>query len=161
MSSRRGEAGYRVGRWLRILQTSDHKSFPGMGNFSYIWPHILPGGGEFYSNFFWKMSNPRPMPASPRRLDIDRCITVASFKYNSVVGHLAFSSASFVGAPSFIISLELQGKFSWITMWPDSSGLAIFTSLYALIKRVKLSTEKRTLKASFFFSKATRAKVKA
>ena len=40
-------------------------------------------------------------------------------------------------------------------MRPDSSGLAIFTCLSALIKRVKLLTEERTLK-----SKATPAKVK-
>ena len=35
-------------------------------------------------------------------------------------------------------------------MRPDSSGLATFTSLYVIIKCVKLLTEKRTLKASFF-----------
>ena len=38
-------------------------------------------------------------------------------------------------------------------MRPDSSGLAAFTCLYVLIKRVKLLTEKRTLKASFFSQK--------
>ena len=38
-------------------------------------------------------------------------------------------------------------------MQPDSSGLATITCPYVLIKRVKLLTEKRTLKASFFFQK--------
>ena len=38
-------------------------------------------------------------------------------------------------------------------MRPDSSGLAAFTCPYDLIKRVKLLTEKRTSKASFFFRK--------
>ena len=38
-------------------------------------------------------------------------------------------------------------------MRPDSSGLATFTCLYVLIKRVKLLTEKRTWKASFFSRK--------
>ena len=39
----------------------------------------------------------------------------------------------------------------------DSSGLTIFTSLFALVKRVKLSTEKQTLKALLpllFFSES-------
>ena len=35
-------------------------------------------------------------------------------------------------------------------MQPDSSGLATFTCFYVLLKRVKLLTEKRTFKASFF-----------
>ena len=35
---------------------------------------FLPGGREFDSNFFWKMSNPCPVPPL-HRLDIDRCIT--------------------------------------------------------------------------------------
>ena len=38
-------------------------------------------------------------------------------------------------------------------MQPDSPGLATFTWLYVLIKRVKLLTEKRTLKALFFSGK--------
>ena len=38
-------------------------------------------------------------------------------------------------------------------MRPGSSGLATFTCPYVLIKRVKLLTEKRTLKALFFFRK--------
>ena len=38
-------------------------------------------------------------------------------------------------------------------MRPDSSGLATFTCPYVLTKRVKLLTEKRILKASFFFRK--------
>ena len=38
-------------------------------------------------------------------------------------------------------------------MRPDLSGLATFTCPYVLIKRVELLTEKRTLKASFFFRK--------
>ena len=38
-------------------------------------------------------------------------------------------------------------------MQVDSSGLATFTCLYVLIKRVKLLTEKRTLKALFFSRK--------
>ena len=38
-------------------------------------------------------------------------------------------------------------------MRPDSSGLATFTCFYVLLKRVKLLTEKRTLKASFFSRK--------
>ena len=38
-------------------------------------------------------------------------------------------------------------------MRPDSGGLAAFTCLYVLTKRVKLLAEKRTLKASFFFRK--------
>ena len=38
-------------------------------------------------------------------------------------------------------------------MQPDSSGLATFSCPYVLIKRVKLLTEKRTLKALFFFPK--------
>ena len=38
-------------------------------------------------------------------------------------------------------------------MLPDSSGLATFTCLHALIKRVKLLTVKRTLKASFLSRK--------
>ena len=38
-------------------------------------------------------------------------------------------------------------------MRPDSSGLATFTCLYVLINRVKLLTEKRTFKASFFSRK--------
>ena len=38
-------------------------------------------------------------------------------------------------------------------MRPDSSGLATITCLYVMIKRVKLLTEKRTLKASFLSRK--------
>ena len=38
-------------------------------------------------------------------------------------------------------------------MWRDSSGLATFTCPYSLIKQVKLLTEKRTLKVSFFSPK--------
>ena len=41
-------------------------------------------------------------------------------------------------------------------MRPDSSKLATFTCFYVLLKPVKLLTEKRTLKASFFSRKATR-----
>ena len=41
-------------------------------------------------------------------------------------------------------------------MRPDSSKLATFTCFYVLLKRVKLLTEKRTLKASFFSRKAMR-----
>ena len=72
------------------------------------------------------------------------------FKYNSAFGIFIRK----LKAPSFIISIGKLGTFSWVTMRPDSSGLATFTCPYVLIyKRAKLLTEKRTLKASLFFRK--------
>ena len=45
-------------------------------------------------------------------------------------------------------------------MRPYSSGLATFTCFYVLIKRVKQLTEKRTLKAPFFYRKQRKVKAR-
>ena len=59
--------------WIFVC-ARDHKSFPGVRNFSYFDLTFLSGGREFYSHFF-EMSKSHPMPRlSPYRLDIDRCI---------------------------------------------------------------------------------------
>ena len=64
--------------WI-FVRACDHKSFPGLGNFSYIWPHIFAQGREFYCNFFGKCQIPAlcpafPPPLPPHQLDTDRCI---------------------------------------------------------------------------------------
>ena len=59
------------------------------------------------------------------------------------------SSASF----EFLLSEKYTS--SWVTMWPDFSGLVTFTCFYILIKQIKLLTEKWTSKASFFPWEAT------
>ena len=59
--------------------------------------------------------------------------------------------------PSFVISIGTERHVFVSHNVVGSSGLAIFVCLYALIKRVKLLTEKRTLKASFFSQKQPQA----
>ena len=54
-----------------FVRARDHKSFPGVGNFSYFDLTFLPRVGNFTA-IIWKMSKSRPPPT--HRLDIDRCI---------------------------------------------------------------------------------------
>ena len=84
-------------------------------------------------------------------LQAGKAVNNCSF-FQNITQHLAFLSANFELRFS-LFPLEKSGTFSWVTIRPDSSGLATFTFPYVLSKRVKLLTEKRTLKASFFFQK--------
>ena len=58
------QAGGGFDRSLRdiwICANIDQKSFPGVGNFSYIWPHIFfPGVGNFTSIFLENVKSPSP-----------------------------------------------------------------------------------------------------
>ena len=78
-------------------------------------------------------------------------LTVASFKYNSAVGIFIRK----LWALSFVISISKVHVF----VTHNAAGFLWTSNLYLLlrpVKRVKLLTEKRTLKASFFSRKATR-----
>ena len=70
------------GRDISIfVHARDHKSFPGREFQLYLTSHFCPGVGNLTA-IFWKMSKSRSMPRlppPPRRLDIDRCISVNDF----------------------------------------------------------------------------------
>ena len=59
--------------WI-FVRAHDHKSFPGVGNFSIFDLMFFPGGREFDSNFWENVKIPPYTPPPPCRLDIDRCI---------------------------------------------------------------------------------------
>ena len=46
--------------WI-FVRARDHKSFPGVGNFSYIWPHIFGQVGNFTA-IFWKKKFVKSLP---------------------------------------------------------------------------------------------------
>ena len=63
--------GRDIFEFLLVPVTTNH--FPGWGIQLYLTSHFCLGVGNLTA-IFGKMSKSRPMLASPRRLDIDRCI---------------------------------------------------------------------------------------